>query len=73
MGMDPAIAEESELEISFAADGTKESSSRRGLGVLIAVGRVHGVFSPLLTTAPAAPAAGSGGRGHPVTRRWGRG
>ena len=65
MGMDPAISEESDLEISFAGGGTKESFSRRGLGVLIAAGRVHGVFSPLLITAPA---AGSGGRGHPVTR-----
>ena len=65
MGMDPAISEESDLEISFAGGGTKESFSRRGLGVLIAAGSVQGVFSPLLITAPA---AGSGGRGHPVTR-----
>ena len=70
MGMDPAISGEGDLEIPFAGGGTKESFSRRGLGVLTAAGRVQGVFSPLLTTAPA---AGSGGRGHRVTRRRSRG
>jgi hypothetical protein len=69
MVMDPAISEEGDIEFPVAGGGTKESFSRRGLGVLIAGGRMHGVFSPPLITAPA---AGSGGRGYPITRRRGR-
>jgi hypothetical protein len=66
MGIDPAISEEGDLEIQVAGGGPRGSFSRRGLGVLIAAGRLQGVFSPLVITAPA---AGSGGRGHLVTRR----
>jgi hypothetical protein len=69
MGMDPAISQGGDLETRFAGDGPKGSFSRRGLGVVIAVGRVEGVFGRLAITGSAAT---SGGRGHPVTRTRGR-
>ena len=69
MVVDPTMSEDGDLEIPFAGSGTKGSFSPRGLGVLIALGTYTDFFGARAITGRP---AGSGGRGHPVTRTRGR-